>query len=46
MAEVTEIRLKSESGERARVYLDGVYWLSARAEEPAPSVLFPAKDLE
>jgi regulatory protein len=31
--EVTEIRTKSEEGGRARVYLDGVYWLSARAEE-------------
>jgi regulatory protein len=33
VAEVTEIRVKSEEGGRARVYLDGVYWLSARAEE-------------
>src|SRR3954447_25043115 len=31
--EVTEIRTKREEGGRARVYLDGVYWLSARAEE-------------
>jgi regulatory protein len=31
--EVTEIRTKREDGGRARVYLDGVYWLSARAEE-------------
>src|SRR3954466_4596202 len=31
--EVTEIRVKSEEGGRARVYLDGSYWLSARAEE-------------
>jgi regulatory protein len=31
--EVTEVRWKGEARERGRVYLDGAYWLSARAEE-------------
>ena len=33
MPVITEIRLRSEESGRARVYLDGVYWLSARADE-------------
>jgi regulatory protein len=31
--EVTEIRRKGEGRERVRVYLDGEFWLSARAED-------------
>jgi regulatory protein len=33
MAAITEIRWKDETKKRARVYLDGEFWLAARAKE-------------
>src|SRR5256885_2192349 len=33
VAAITEIRWKDESRKRARVYLDGEFWLAARAKE-------------
>jgi regulatory protein len=35
VATITEIRLRGDEGGRARVYLDGVHWLSARQEDIA-----------